>query len=182
MSATPPPPRVRSAPPGRAVPATRRLARRDAAHAALPLVLPLLAACDPWSARRGATIIYRCDESPLERPGILVARDSATWRALWARLGHCAARRAPPRVDFARSAVVAVAHGYAGSSGHEVDVDSVVARGDTTAVYAVRRGPETCIVSWVITRPVVVVRTAAPLRPTVRLIARDVETPPGDCR
>ncbi len=157
--------------PPRARPAARAAAWRAvlAAGAAIPGAV----ACAPDTP--GVTRIYACYHSDFERPALVVARTAEAWRALWPRINRCADGAPPPRVDFARRAVLVAAFGYAGSTGHEITIDSLTRRGDTTRVHASRVNPGLdCVVGAMVTSPVAAATAALAPGPVV-LVTREVE-------
>jgi hypothetical protein len=138
-----------------------------------------------WIAARGgldgvvgAEVLFQCNESGVERGGVSVVRTDSAWRAVWPQVqyGSCRPARGadPPAVDFGRRAVLVVAHGYAGSTGHSIRVARVERRGDTTRVFAVRRAPPPgCPVGDQVMYPVVALAVPRALADgTVRLETR----------
>jgi hypothetical protein len=103
----------------------------------------LRASAEVLYAGDSTRVVYRARNTGFVDAARLVVRDSATWRAVWARLlARGDPRRAPPPadtpvIDFERELVVVLAQGLQGDCSEGIAVDSV---------YRVGQGPDVVVV------------------------------------
>jgi hypothetical protein len=103
----------------------------------------LRASAEVLYAGDSARVVHRARNTGFVDATRLVVRDSATWRAVWARLlARGDPRRAPPpadppTIDFERELVVVLAQGLQGDCSEGIAVDSV---------YRVGQGPDVVVV------------------------------------
>ena len=154
-------------------------------------VCTLLAACASAGSRIGQPAaaerveFRRTPEAEQFRTGSgvedslrLVVRDSLSWRTLWNRIqAKQSPKVPPPTIDFTSEMVVVVALGIRNSTGHAIQVDSILAN-ESDSVLEVhitkKRPPSGTAVGMLVTAPLDVVQL--PRRPgEVRFIEQQRE-------
>ena len=88
----------------------------------------------------------------------LAARSAEEWTAAWKKLG-VESLPTPPKVDFGKEMVIAVAMGHQGSSGYGIEVKKIEQTKDALIVHVKEnRPPPNSVVLAVITEPYHIIR------------------------
>ncbi len=138
--------------------------------AAAKLVVLMLRPAQPspaaYSTADSLKHLLRSPHSGLASPLRAVARDSGSFRRLWAEAvrGDPSARPMP-RIEFEHNMVIVAAMGSRPSTGFGITIDSVVVRGPSMEVHVVLSSPGSlCIQGMALTSPVDIVEVPTSVR------------------
>jgi hypothetical protein len=134
------------------------------------------------------SVLLSQQHSGLAEPREQLIRTPADWSRVWAEIrsggpervtpGAPSEEQVPPRVDFARDAIVVIAAGEQATAGVTLDITSIERQGAELRVrYTLNRPGPGCLTAQVITAPVIVARVPLTGSAAARFERRTVERP-----